>query len=316
MQSASYDITPAKDDLISIIIPCYNQGRFLGEALESLLSQSYPHVEIIVVDDGSTDNTREVAERYPSVRYVFQHNQGIARTRNKGLQQSTGNYLVFLDSDDYLCAGALDTNLAYLQEHADCAFVAGNYQYVNTDSSEVTPKPYHGITQDFYLELLKRNYIGMPGIVMYRREIVESIGGFSTSPHCYGCEDYELYLRITRRFPIFCHSQIVGSYRRHGNGISNKPAVMLQSALYVLEQQSSHVQTLEPAYHAAYRRGQNTWRNLYGRELVLLMFQNIRQGRWNDGYRNFRVLRPHILPAIAWQTRRALMRSQPHSEAA
>lgn len=295
-----------QESLVSIIIPCYNQGRFLADAVESVLAQSYRRVEIIVVDDGSTDNTREVAARYPEVHYIYQHNQMQAAARNTGLTHSVGEYLVFLDADDYLCENALAVNLAYLQTHPEYAFVAGNFQYVNSDGSNITPKPPHGITHDFYLKLLEHNYIGMPGIVMYRRSIVEIVGGFNISPYCYGCEDYDMYLRIAAQYPVFCHSQVVASYRRHGSGVSDKSGVMLQSALYVLHLQWPYVQTKGPIYQAAYRRGENSWRNLYGRELLLLTLRNLRAGRLKDSYRNFRVLQPHILPAIKWQLRGVL----------
>jgi glycosyltransferase involved in cell wall biosynthesis len=315
MLSANDNQHSLQEPLISIVIPCYNQGHFLAQAVESILSQSHKRVEIIVVDDGSTDNTRAVAQRYPSVRYIYQHNQRIAVARNTGLQHSTGDYIVFLDSDDYLCEGALAVNLAYLQAHPEYAFVAGNFQWVNTDGSQVIQSQPHGITRDFYLGLLERNYIGMPGIVMYRRAIVEAVGGFNTSPQCYGCEDYDIYMRIATQYPIFCHSQVVASYRRHGNGVSNKPGLMLQSALYVLHSQWPYVQTKGPIYRAAYRRGENSWRNLYGRDLFVLILQNMRAGRWKDSYRHFLVLRPHIFPAIEWQLRRVLARRPVHAKA-
>ena len=101
--------------LVSVVIPCYNQAHFLGEAIESVLAQTYPHREIVVVDDGSPDNTREVASRYPGVRYVRQENQGLAAARNTGLRHSSGSYLVFLDADDRLLPEALEVGLRQLQ---------------------------------------------------------------------------------------------------------------------------------------------------------------------------------------------------------
>src|ERR687898_3616338 len=103
--------------LVSVVIPCYNQARFLGEAIESVLAQSYPHFEVIVVDDGSTDNTSEVAASYAGVRYIRQENQGLAGARNAGIRRSRGSYLVFLDADDRLLADALEAGLASLEEH-------------------------------------------------------------------------------------------------------------------------------------------------------------------------------------------------------
>src|SRR5918994_1694671 len=96
-----------RSPLITVVIPCYNQAHFLGEAIESVLSQSYPHHEIVVGDDGSTDDTSEVASRYDGVRLVRQENRGLAGARNTGIRHSEGDYLVFLDADDRLLPEAL-----------------------------------------------------------------------------------------------------------------------------------------------------------------------------------------------------------------
>src|SRR5918997_500688 len=110
-----------EEGLVSVVIPCYNQAHFLGEAIESVLSQTYPHFEVVVVDDGSTDNTQEVAARYPGVRYIRQENQGLAGARNAGIRRSNGSFLVFLDADDRLLPRALEAGLKALKEHPECA---------------------------------------------------------------------------------------------------------------------------------------------------------------------------------------------------
>ncbi len=86
--------------LVSIIIPCFNYGRYLRDAIESVISQGYPHKEIIVVDDGSSDETKQIAEKYQDVKYVYQDNQGLSAARNTGIKNSRGDFLVFLDADD------------------------------------------------------------------------------------------------------------------------------------------------------------------------------------------------------------------------
>ena len=88
--------------LISVIIPCFNHAHFLPDAIKSVLNQSYKNTEIIVVDDGSSDNTNDVATSFPDVKYVYQTNQGLSAARNTGLKKSNGKYLVFLDADDFL----------------------------------------------------------------------------------------------------------------------------------------------------------------------------------------------------------------------
>src|SRR5918995_1252705 len=113
--------------LVSVVIPCYNQAHFLVEAIESVLAQSYPRFEIVVVDDGSTDDTSEVAARYPGVRYVYQNNQGVSAARNSGLARSEGEYVVFLDADDRLLPEALEAGLRCLEARPECAFVSGYF---------------------------------------------------------------------------------------------------------------------------------------------------------------------------------------------
>src|SRR5215204_5307150 len=136
IQPGSRDIEKgrrARAPLVSVIIPCYNQAHFLGEAIESVLAQSYPHFEIIVVDDGSTDNTFEVASHYSKVRLIRQENRGVSRARNAGLRESEGSYVVFLDADDRLLPGALDAGLECFEAHPESAFVDGDYRYIGAD---------------------------------------------------------------------------------------------------------------------------------------------------------------------------------------
>src|SRR5829696_6977365 len=121
--------------LVSVVIPCYNQAHFLEEAIESVLAQSYKDFEIIVIDDGSTDDTGEVAGRYPRVRLFRQDNQGLAAARNAGLWRSKGEYLVFLDADDRLLPWALEVGLKHLRAHPECAFVSGYYRPIAVDGS-------------------------------------------------------------------------------------------------------------------------------------------------------------------------------------
>src|ERR687889_2943029 len=121
--------------LVSVVIPCYNQAHFLGEAIESVLAQSYPNFEIIVVDDGSMDDTSEVAGSYPKVRLVRQENQGPSGARNAGLARSEGEYVVCLDADDRLLPEALKTGLKHLEAHPECAFVHGHYRHITVEGA-------------------------------------------------------------------------------------------------------------------------------------------------------------------------------------
>lgn len=131
-------LTP--EPLVSVIIPCFNQGVFLGEAIESVKKQTYPCVEIIVVDDGSRDETKIVARQYPDVFYFFQQNSGLPAARNKGMEKSQGDYLVFLDADDLLLNDAISYNVRQLQNDRDAVFVSGAYDVVSRDKQIIADK--------------------------------------------------------------------------------------------------------------------------------------------------------------------------------
>src|SRR5688500_17070697 len=103
-----------EDPLVSVIITCFNQGHFLAEAISSVLKQTHKPLEIIVVDDGSTDNTKAVALNFPEVYYIYQNNAGLSDARNTGIDNSRGEYLVFLDADDWLYQDGIRTNLVCL----------------------------------------------------------------------------------------------------------------------------------------------------------------------------------------------------------
>ena len=154
--------------LITVVISCYNHGRFLPTAIESVLAQNYQYKEIIVVDDGSTDNTKEIALDYPSVRYVYQSNSGLSAARNKGIAESSGNYILFLDADDWLLPDALSINYKFLENHPNVAFVSGGFEIVKESTQQVI-KMQSSVERQHFNRLLEFNYISM---VANRKSVV------------------------------------------------------------------------------------------------------------------------------------------------
>src|SRR5215203_3415574 len=250
--------------LVSVVIPCYNQAHFLGEAIESVLAQSYTNFEVIVVDDGSEDTTSEVASGYEGVRLIRQENGGLSAARNRGLAEASGEYVVFLDSDDRLLVEALEVGVRELESHPECAFVSGTLRHITVDGAPTWVKP-SAYVDDHYVALLRRNYVGTPATVMFRKWVFGETGGFDVSLRA--CEDYDLYLRIARRFPIYHHGELVAEYRRHGATMSADPALMLRSAVAVLRSKREHVRGNEE-YEKAYKDGVEFWQDCYGYPLV------------------------------------------------
>jgi glycosyltransferase involved in cell wall biosynthesis len=268
--------------LVSVIIPCYNHANFLGEAITSVLQQEYRPLEIVVVDDGSTDNTRQVAASYSSTQYVYQPNAGLAAARNKGIATCRGEYVLFLDADDLLCSNALESAMRAMLDNPGCGFVYGEYRQVDQDG---TPLDIPGaIHRDDYVGLfLRGNHIGMCATVLYPRRVLEAMGGFR--PEFLAGEDYELYLRIARRFPYVGHNAVMAQYRRHTGNMSANPAFMLHWTLSVMRTQREHVKT-DPALRHAYAKGIRQWKRWYGGALALKILTCFRRGRITEGIRH------------------------------
>lgn len=250
-------------ELVSVIIPCYNHGKYLSKAIDSVLSQSYPCIEIVVVDDGSADDTGPVAASYAQVKYVYQHNQGPSAARNTGIDNSAGAYLVFLDADDWLFEDAVYTNLKYLIKNSAAGFVSGAYTLADKGvNNEVT----RVVNKDHYLHLLLGNYISMHATVMYPRRVLD-LFRFDTTLR--GCEDYDVYLRIARKFPVLHHTKQIAVYTIHNSNSSENIPLMLRGALKALNKQKEYLVTIEEKEY--FHKGVAYWISYYS----LILYTNL-----------------------------------------
>src|ERR1044071_1045194 len=206
--------------LVSVIIPCYQQAHFLPEAIESALSQTHRPIEIVVVDDGSRDNTAELVLGYSGVRCVRQENRGLAEARNAGFRASTGAYVVFLDADDRLIPDAVESHLSCFAKHPEAGFVVGDIDHIALDGSYLGSPRWPALEANHYEELLKVNHVANTIAVLFRRGALEQLGGFK--PACSPAEDYDLLLRAARLFPSRHHRTVVAQYRRYSGGLSRK----------------------------------------------------------------------------------------------
>ena len=290
---------------VSVIIPCYNQGRFLGEAIASAAAQRALVSEIVVVDDGSTDETPAVATRDGSVRYLRQERMGLSEARNSGWRASSGDYVIFLDADDRLLPGAAAAGLEAFRRWPHAAFVFGHYELIDergtvlptwrelrvADDRTFTTGDFELVlpdgrragrsrqprrVSDHYTAMLRRNYISMHAAVVYRRAVLEETDGFD--PRLSALEDYELYLRVTRTHPVACHDQVSAQYRRHPAAMSCDTLNMLRMALFVLREQRPHLAE-HPGATEAYEAGLTFWKRHYGTQLMRSVPSHLAAGR-------------------------------------
>jgi glycosyltransferase involved in cell wall biosynthesis len=296
-----------KDPLVSVVIPCYKQAHFLPESLESALGQTWPSIEAIVVDDGSPDDSAQVAARYPGVRCVRQKNRGISEARNAGFSASRGDYVIFLDADDRLSPRAVETHLRCFSEHSDAAFVVGDIDHITVEGAYRSSPRWPVLKAEQYQELLRVNHVANTVAVMFRRSVIETVGAFEGffEP----AEDYELLLRVSRSFPSAHHSNVVAQYRRHCTNVSRKGVVMLRAMSRVMRAQRPFVKG-NLALETALRRGERYWREHYGAVTMKEVWALLACGRVWPAVQTSAVLLWHVrwrVVILPWKYRRQLI---------
>jgi glycosyltransferase involved in cell wall biosynthesis len=254
------------DPLVSVIIPAYNAAPYIDEALRSVLAQSYHNSEIIVVDDGSTDNTGErVASYGDDVIYLHQSNSGgfPGVVRNTGIELSRGDYICFLDADDVILPDRLRVQAEFLTEHLEVGCVFSDYR--NFSSSGLAAQSHFRtcprlsewlcVQSPLVLSsvdataLLLRENIGIPSSLMIRRQVLDFVSGFPAEFQI--GEDFHFYYCVSRCFRLGIIDQVLSYRRLHDNNLTRNSLrtlhdhVAMYGALRESEQNSEHIETLQ-----------------------------------------------------------------------
>jgi glycosyltransferase involved in cell wall biosynthesis len=267
---------------VSVVIPAYNQARFLKDAIESVLSQTYSISEIVIVDDGSTDETPEVAQQYGnSIRYIRQENQGLAAARNTGILHSNGKYIALLDSDDQWLTSFMQTMTSLISQNSDATVFYCGWRYVDAAGCVLPQQPQTKVVppDEIYWALLRANFLIPSGVMLERSQILKA-GLFD--PAFRRLQDWELWLRLLKAGHIFVGSNAcLVHYRLHGNALSDDPHGGQQAVMALVEKhfgtdggdRDTWSREKRRAYGGAYRyhlltsiNYQNDWRS--GKEFL------------------------------------------------
>lgn len=222
--------------LVSVIMPVYNTAQYIGDAIDSVLSQDYPNKELIIIDDGSTDGTVDIIRRYqPAITLLTQKNQGSAVARNAGLDAARGDYVAFLDSDDIWLPGKLTAQVKYMEQHPQIGMSYGRWKvwkpgpdgqfnapasFKHTVTDSAAPV---GIVKEgsgwLYNRLLFTSLLHTITVIA-RRDLINKVGTFDTALK--RGQDYDYWLRASRLTEIHQLDQTFALYRLHGDGCAKK----------------------------------------------------------------------------------------------
>lgn len=217
--------------LVSVVMPSYNTAQYIREAVDSVLEQDYPNLELLVIDDGSTDATPEIIEAYGErVRFFTQQNAGAGAARNLGLREARGEYIAFLDSDDVWLPGKLQAQVEHFETNPDVGVVYSRWQTWKPGDCGAfhRPEPLRcairpGIVREgsgwLYNGLLFTSMLHTITVMM-RRRTIEQIGFFDT--RLKRGQDYDYWLRASRISPIHQLDAVYALYRLHGEGCIKK----------------------------------------------------------------------------------------------
>jgi len=224
--------------LISVILPVYNAGSYLKEAVQSILNQSYSNFEFLIINDGSTDDSEDIAKAFSDkrIQYISQTNMGLAATLNKGLGMSKGVYIARQDQDDISHLERLRKQVEFLEKHKDVNLLGTHAKVVSTDGKIMSYHDHATRSSILRFDLLFDNRF-VHSSVMFRKEALKKVGNYTTVKSFY--EDYDLWYRFSVQGHVSNLGEVLVDYLHHDKGLSktenffNTDAVLNQSQLYI-----------------------------------------------------------------------------------
>ncbi len=257
------------EPLVSVVIPAYNCAPYISATLESVLAQTYESVEVIVVDDGSTDDTLSIVQRYPSVRVISQANGGLSNARNTGIVAARGEFIALLDGDDIWPHDKLQEQIKIIKQHPKIGLLFGNAKRFSDNGWIEEPlferygfdATYFGHeywVRDAVPKLLRVNFIPVGTVIVLKRWLVEA-GLFDENFR--RVEDWDMWLRMALRYPFAYSSQVWKLKRVHSTNLSNDTEAMTKTAIAVMQKLKreysvaleAHQANLKPHLRDAYR---------------------------------------------------------------
>ena len=218
---------------ISVVIPTYNRYELLKRALTSVFAQTHQPTEVIVVDDGSSDETQQITQDFPNIKYFYQKNSGVSSARNLGIKKSSCEWIAFLDSDDEFHVDKLKEQTAFHKENPQILMSYTDEKWIRNNLEVKVPKKFRKFDGEIFQECLSHCIIA-PSATLIHRNLLNAVGNFDESLEV--CEDYDLWLRIAQKNEIgLVDKKLITKYAGHDDQLSFKHWGMDRFRVYSLE---------------------------------------------------------------------------------
>jgi len=222
--------------LVSVVLPTYNYARFLPESVGSVLSQTYTHYEVIVVDDGSTDNTKDVLNPFmQKIRYIkLEQNKGLPVARNTGIQSARGKYVAFIDADDLWLPEKLQTDIEYFETHPEVSMVYSKHINIDEKGRVVNGSVKKQLPSgNVFTQLFSEQNFVIASSVVVRKNVFETTGLFDEQ--LFNCQDWDLWLRIAFHFQVAGINKPLVKYRHNPHSLSKNRNNVLKYQKIVID---------------------------------------------------------------------------------
>lgn len=225
--------------LVSIIIPCYNHERFVQDCIQSVINQNYGNIELIIIDDGSKDNSVKAVEelitecenRFTRFEFRSRPNKGLSATLNEGLEWIEGKYVSCIASDDMLIAHKTAVQVNYLERNPNAVATFGGVKYININN-EITGANYPLKRTYSFRDIILHEHNILAPTQMLRTKTIRDVGGYKDGILI---EDWYMWLKLSSVGEIHCQRKILSLYRKHSNNTTKNIELMHKGRLHVLE---------------------------------------------------------------------------------
>lgn len=225
----------SKEVKVSVIIPTYNSAHFIVEAVDSVLAQTFTDFEVLVIDDGSKDNTKELlAEKYgDSIQYFYKDNGGVSKARNFGIEKAKGKYVAFLDSDDAWITEKLEKQISALEKNLENKACYSSFYLCDENLNPTGINPSERKADVLTDLLLIGNVVATPSTVIAEKELFQQVGGFDYELS--QCADWEMWIRLATKTEFIYIDEPLLKYRIHGANMSKNAALLEKDTILLME---------------------------------------------------------------------------------